>query len=100
MSKEKFDLNTFISNVQTRLLELRRYSVYLFLGLVVVLYGFLLYRINVLSQAQPSAVTVSSDSRSQSLRIDQNVIKQLQSLQDNSVSVKALFNDARNNPFQ
>ena len=101
MNKTSPDLKTIISELQQKLQQVRRYSFWLFLLLVTVLYGFLLYRINSLSQAQPSSVTVNNEARgSQSLRIDQNVIKQLQSLQDNSVSVKALFNEARNNPFQ
>jgi hypothetical protein len=33
-------------------------------------------------------------------RIDQDVVSQLQQLQDNSVSVQALFNQGRTNPFQ
>ena len=100
-TSSSISIDALVKELQQKLQQVRRYSFWLFLLLVTVLYGFLLYRINSLSQAQPSSVTVNNEARgSQSLRIDQNVIKQLQSLQDNSVSVKALFNEARNNPFQ
>jgi hypothetical protein len=98
--KKKIDLKTIIASLQGVFQQARHYSLALFLVLVFVLYGFLMYRINLLSQAQPSSVTVNQAGAAQSLRIDQNVIHQLQSLQDNSVSVKTLFNDARSNPFQ
>ncbi|HJQ09365.1 MAG TPA: hypothetical protein VJ836_07865 [Candidatus Saccharimonadales bacterium] len=33
-------------------------------------------------------------------RIDEDAIKQLQTLKDNSVNVQALFDESRTNPFQ
>lgn len=79
----------------------RRYSLIIFLVFVGLVYGFVLFRIHSLSTAQPSADAVSSQVKAARIpHIDQTVVKQLQSLQDNSVSVKALFNQARNNPFQ
>jgi hypothetical protein len=98
--KAKVDLKTITASLQGLIQRARHYSLALFLLLVFVLYGFLMYRINLLSQAQPSSATVSQTGGAHSLRVDQNVIHQLQSLQDNSVSVKTLFNDARSNPFQ
>jgi hypothetical protein len=78
-----------------------RYSLLLFVALVVILYGFLLFRINSLNSAQPSSAAIESKVEAgKTLRIDQKVVHQLQSLQDNSVSVKTLFNQARSNPFQ
>lgn len=36
---------------------------------------------------------------SKSLRIDKTTVDKLNSLEDNSVQVQAIFNDARSNPF-
>ena len=82
-------------------LKLRPYRLPVFLLLVALLYGFLLLRINSLSSAQPSPDAVSSQFKAAKLtHIDQTVIKQIKSLQDNSVNVRSLFDQARNNPFQ
>jgi multidrug efflux pump subunit AcrB len=100
-AKPERDIKSLLESAQAALQRLQHYSLPLFLALVAILYGFLMYRIQTLSQADPSTVTVSNQAQgSQSLRVDQTVVKQLQSLQDNSVSVKSLFNDARSNPFQ
>jgi len=81
--------------------KLKRYLPYLFGLLILVLYGYLLYRVNVLNTAEPAASDVASQSQTATVpKVDPNLVKQLQSLQDNSTSVKSLFNDARNNPFQ
>ncbi|HVV66911.1 MAG TPA: hypothetical protein VHB72_02465 [Candidatus Saccharimonadales bacterium] len=79
----------------------RRYSFIIFLIFIACVYGFIIMRINDLNNAQPSPDAVSSQVKADRIpRIDQNVVQQLQSLQDNSVNVQALFNQARNNPFQ
>jgi len=81
--------------------QARRYGLVLFLVFVALIYGFVLLRINSLTNAQPSADAVSSQVKAARIpHIDQSVVQQLQSLQDNSVSVKSLFNQARDNPFQ
>lgn len=87
-----------LSNLGKRL---RPYSLLAFLLFIALLYGFVLLRINSLSSLQPSEDAVSSQVKAAKLpHIDQSVVTQLQSLQNNSVSVQALFNQARSNPFQ
>lgn len=71
----------------------------LFLLLVVGVYGFIVWRISALQQVQPNLDAVSSKLQA-STHIDQATITKIKQLQDNSVNVKALFNNARNNPFQ
>jgi hypothetical protein len=81
--------------------KFRRYSFVAFVIFVAVLYGFVILRINNLGNTQPSSVAVSGQVQAaQAPHIDKSVIQQLNSLQDNSVSVQALFNQARSNPFQ
>jgi hypothetical protein len=76
-----------------------RYRVLLFILLVAGLYGYLVLQINQASSVQPSenqeVVAVHHTPR-----IDPSLVQQLQQLQDNSVSVQTLFNEARTNPFQ
>jgi hypothetical protein len=78
----------------------RKYSLLAFIIFVAALYGFVFLRINSLRNIEPSQTDVSSQVQAANIpRINEDVVKQLKSLQDNSVSVQTLFNDARNNPF-
>jgi hypothetical protein len=77
------------------------YRYLIFLVFVVILYGFVLLRVNSLGSAQPSEQAVTNEVKAARLpHFNQSVINQLQSLQDNSVNVQTLFDEARNNPFQ
>ncbi len=101
MNKQKLNPRLLIDKLAARLAVLRRYSLVIFILFVAVLYGFLLLRVNSLGNAQPSQTSIDSQVQAAAIpHIDQKVVQQLQSLQDNSVTVKALFNQARNNPFQ
>src|ERR1700744_5881761 len=100
-AKEKLDLRAIFEKVVERLQIVRRYGFVIFLLFVTALYGFVLYRISTLNNEQPTTDAVNSQVQAAQVpHIDQSVVNQLQSLQDNSVNVKALFNQERNNPFQ
>lgn len=79
----------------------KRYVAILFLLLVAAVYSFILLQISSLSNAQPSPGAANAQAQASATpHIDPNVIKQIQNLQDHSVNVQTLFNQARNNPFQ
>jgi hypothetical protein len=81
--------------------SLMRHVVILFFLILTGLYGFLVWRINILSSAQPSQDDISSAAQNvPKPKISVEVVRKLQGLQDNSVRVQAIFNDARQNPFQ
>jgi nitrate reductase NapE component len=71
----------------------------LFLLLVAGVYGFVVWRISVLQDAQPSSSSVNAQVQA-APHIDPTTISKVKQLQDNSVSVQTLFNQARQNPFQ
>lgn len=100
MKNQKLSLDNLRQAAYNAGQKLDRWSVGLFLGLVVILYGFVLFRINTLSNARPSDAQLSSQSAPVTPHIDPAIINQVQQLQDNSVSVQALFDQARSNPFQ
>lgn len=101
MKKITFNRQEILDKAYGWLVVLRRYSLTLFIVFVVCLYGFLLFRVNSLSNAQPLAADVAKQVNAAAIpHIDQAVVKQLQSLQDNSVTVHSLFDQARSNPFQ
>ena len=102
MNKEdnKLDIKTLKTQVLDISKKVLRYKVAVFLLFIVLLYGFVWLRINSYNRAQPSTTEVSSQVKAaEILHIDQNVLNQLQTLQNNSVSVQTLFNQARSNPF-
>lgn len=97
----KLDLKDLPSQLAAVFNRVKRYAVLLFLLLVVAVYGYLLLHINGLESAQPGNVDTSQQvTNAATPHIDPKLAKQLQQLQDNSVSVKTLFDHARSNPFQ
>ena len=97
----KLELKDIPGKLQELLGRFSRYYVVLFFVLVLGVYAFLMLRINNLQSAQPN--TVSGATKVTTVvtpHIDPKVVQQLQQLQDNSVSVKTLFDQARSNPFQ
>jgi len=75
---------------------LNRYSVLLFVLVLAALYAYLVMSIEKATNVQPPADATAAAGP----RIDQNLVKQLENLKDNSVGVQALFSDSRTNPFQ
>ncbi len=76
------------------------YRSLLFFVILASLYGYIVWRINVLSNAPPSQTDLTSAQPNvPQPKIPSATVKKLQGLQDNSVRVQALFNEARQNPF-
>lgn len=98
--KKSLGLQPLLAKINPWIATLRRFSFVLFLGLVVIIYGFIVLRINALSSAEPSNDSVTSQVQAAHVpHIDQKVVNQLESLHNNSVNVQALFNESRSNPF-
>ena len=94
-SKQQFQL------IAKKASFLKRYLWLVFLILIVVIYGYVLLKINGFLSATPSPSTISQNLKASATPvINQNVVNELNNLQNNSVSVQALFNQARSNPFQ
>lgn len=91
-------------NLQDRLKQVSkqilRFRGPLFLVFVAIVYIFIIARVNTLKTAQPTRSAVAAQTTSSQPHIDQVTINKIRQLQDNSVSVQALFNQARQNPFQ
>src|SRR6476620_7190890 len=84
-----------------KLEDAKRYAPVLFCVFFALLYIFVIYRVHVLNASEPSPADVAIKSNTASVpKVDPVVLKQLQELQDNSVSVQTLFNASRDNPFQ
>ena len=101
MNDIKIKLQDFVNRIIADSEKLRRYSLISFIILIGLIYGFLLLRINTLSSQKPSEEAIAKQVKAAKIpQIDKEVVKQLESLEDNSVNVQTLFNQARSNPFQ
>lgn len=79
--------------------KLTPYLPIVFFVIVAIVYGFVLLRITMLSNAQPTESAISSKVSELTPHIDKTAAQQLQSLENNNVNVQTLFNQARANPF-
>jgi hypothetical protein len=79
-----------------------RYSKLTFLVFVLLAYIFIVLRVGTLSNAGPSQEEISKDNSAaiEQPQISQVTVNKITQLQNNSVSAQALFNQARQDPFQ
>ena len=95
------DLGKITDKVLSLAKQLKRYLALIFVLLVALIYGFLMYQVSVLDTKEPTESDIAARSQTAKVpHIDPAVLTQLQSLQDNSVNVQSLFDQARSNPFQ
>lgn len=79
---------------------LKRYVVIIFIVALVGILGFLVYRINSLTQLEPNEDDVTEKLQTvQRPRIDQAALDKIQQLEDQNIEVQTLFQQARDNPF-
>lgn len=97
----KSALKSFSPRLSAAFNLVRRYYPLLFFVLLAVIYGFILIRINTFSNVTPTDSDIAGQLQTNPApHLDPTTVERLQQLQDNSVSVQALFDEARNNPFQ
>lgn len=78
-----------------------RYLSFMLVLLSLGVYSFIVFRINSLITAEPTDEQISEKLQTvQRPKIDQASIDKINQLSDNSVEVKAIFKEARQNPFQ
>lgn len=101
MKSPGLNIKSLPAQATSQLQRFRRYRFVAFVVFVGILYGMVLVQIGSLSNAEPSADAVQSQIQATRIPpISESVVKQLELLEDNSVSVQALFDEARSNPFQ
>lgn len=97
MKSNNVSLKTLPEVLANGLGKFSKHAIIVFFLCIALAYGFVLYRISTLSNATPSDQAVAAQTKSP--HVNEDVINQLQQLNDNSVTVRTLFNGARNNPF-
>ncbi len=88
------------SSALSILKKLRSYGGFTAIIIILCTYSFMLYRINVLTEKEPSI-----DDKTEKIlelrppTIDQKAVDAINQLEERNVEVKALFDNARDNPF-
>lgn len=100
MKNSSLDIKKIIPVLTDNAQKAVQYAGFLFFVLVAAIYIFMLLRINTLTNAQPTETDIVNQSTTKRLNVDKSFVRQLEQLEDNSVNVQALFDEARNNPFQ
>ncbi len=95
------DLNSL--NIRARLSKFAKtyskHAVFVAVLLVLLMYIFVVFKINDLSKAEPSA-SQTSNAANLIPKVNQKAISQIQSLEQSNTQVHSIFEQARNNPFQ
>lgn len=104
MKNSDLHLNLDKASLLTKLRKtgttLERYSTIIFIVIVVSLYGYLIIQINNSVTREPTESEVSGElSTVKRLKIDQDAIEKIKSLEDQNIEVQSLFQEARDNPF-
>lgn len=100
MKNQSLNIKTVKNKLVAYGVAAKPYSLLIFVLFVASIYGFVFFKINSLSDSQPTDAEISSQVKALPVpHIDPKIVQQIESLQDNSVSVQSLFEEARNNPF-
>lgn len=99
--KDKAKSSAALIKLKTQIVSLKKFLWAFLLLFFLVVYGYVLLAIHSDITQQPTQVQVSNNLKTTAMpAINQKVVQQLEQMSNNSVSVKALFNQGRQNPFQ
>ena len=97
----KLNITSILSKISSFFKVLRRFAALIFILAAVFTYSFMVWRIRLLANREPSEDAVTTAvAQVKRPKIDQKAVNKIQQLQDTNVQVKALFKQARDNPFQ
>lgn len=94
------DKSRLINNITPLAAKLKRYRMFLFIVTFLGIYAFLIIRIDSLTQSEPSIGELGQGPDTiKRLRLDQDSVNKLKELEEQNIEVRALFQQARDNPF-
>ena len=103
MKNKKLSLNKdqILKHLRRDLIKVQRYGVFTLIIISLSLYGFMVYQIGQATQKEPSDAQVLEElGVVKRLKIDESSIDKITQLEDQNVEIKALFQEARDNPFK
>lgn len=96
----KLDLKKISDSFAPVIAQVKQYSGFVVLLLVLGVFAFIIVRINFYASREPSQAAIDEKLlHLQRTKIDQAAIDKIEKLNSTNVDVKALFDEARDNPF-
>lgn len=96
----KNSLNKVTTKIQPIMDTVRHHSVIIFVVFFFGVYTFLIVRINSLVNSEPGPATVTDRLQTvKRVKIDQESIDRMLEMEEQNIDVQALFEQARQNPF-
>src|SRR5687768_17425976 len=100
VKKNKLDIKAVGKQFLRAAEVLQKNIKFIFIVIVLLTYGFLVFRIGILSNAEPSLEEVDEITKDiKKPRIDKNAVDAILQLESENIQVKTLFQEARENPF-
>lgn len=94
------DKSQLVNRIAPLAAKFKRYRVFLFIVTFLGIYAFLIVRINSLTQGEPSVSELNQGPGTiKRLQLDQDSVNKLKELEEQNIEVRALFKQARDNPF-
>ena len=98
--KKSFNFSEIKEQVSEVVQLLNKNKLYIFILFVALTYGYIYIKMKSADSASPDIAQVQAIANPLAgTKINAQVVQQIQSLQNNSVNVQTLFQNARNNPF-
>lgn len=101
MKDIKVDLKSLPASIKRAVLKVRPYLSYVVIVIVLGAYAFILINIRLIAGREPTNEAVTEKLLEiKRPQVDKETVERLQQLKDQNVQVKALFDQARDNPFE
>lgn len=95
------DLRLILKKIQPISSFVSKHKIVLSLILVASIYNLMLFKINSLASKEPDPVTLEDKLQNvKVIKIDEDVVKKLNVLEDRNITLETLFDNGRDNPFQ
>lgn len=96
----KIDIKKILASLEPAKLLFNKYRNFIALIFVLVIFGFIFYRIGYFNNLEPSEQNIEEKIQTiQRPKIDTSIVEKLENLEQQNIPVQALFNQARENPF-
>lgn len=96
----KIDLKQFFQSILRKTKPLMRYTLLIVILIFLFIYCFMVFRISTLTSLEPTEDQITEKLKGATRpKIDQQAVDAMLNLEDRSIEVKAIFNQARQNPF-
>lgn len=96
----KLDKAAILNKLAVVIMFVKRFRFVIAFAVFSSMYAYILMQVNTISQQRPSEVKIAEKATSSpKTRVDEELVEQIASLEEQNVQVRTIFNEARKNPF-